>query len=211
MYPVKILADKVLNLTDARYFAARGVDFICLNDDTSPEIITAPEIAAIAGWIDGPELLLHYISDTYQAGLVNQVTVSGYLFNGQSSINEIDTAGVEHRFLIYDLHNFEQFLTQGLSGTDIVLGYDYLILRLRNTGKSLDALLQDGALPILQSICAAASVFIDAELSPASLSKVIEEIRPEGLILYGGLEDQVGVRDYDHLDEIFDALETIDV
>jgi len=211
MYPLKILADKVLNLTDARYFAARGVDFICLNDENQPEVNSGAEMAAIAGWIDGPAVLIHFISDAYQSQMEGNLDIAGFIFDNNSQKFEVNSSESDYKILIFDVHDFDELVQKGLSGTDIVLRYDYIILRLRNTQKDLDSLIREGALPILQSICAAASVFIDVKLSPDSLGILLEEIRPEGIVVYGGQEDQIGVKDYDQLDEIFDVLEALEM
>lgn len=55
----KIIAYNITNLTDARYFAARQVDFLLF--DLS--YIRIPQILEIQDWIAGPELLLLFGQD----------------------------------------------------------------------------------------------------------------------------------------------------
>jgi len=58
----KVIATDVTNLTDARYFAARGVDYLLFNMSTLP-IDKALEIKE---WVEGPELLLLFSKESLQ-------------------------------------------------------------------------------------------------------------------------------------------------
>ena len=52
----KVIATDITNLTDARYFAARGVDFLLFDLDAMSII----SIQEIADWIEGPMVLLYF-------------------------------------------------------------------------------------------------------------------------------------------------------
>lgn len=49
----KVIATQVTNLTDARYFAARGIDYLLFDLDK----IALEQILEIKEWVEGPELL----------------------------------------------------------------------------------------------------------------------------------------------------------
>jgi hypothetical protein len=53
-----LLADKITHLTAARYFAARGFDWICfdLSDDSG---LSPAAVAAIREWLEGPGMALY--------------------------------------------------------------------------------------------------------------------------------------------------------
>lgn len=50
----KVIATEVTNLTDARYFAARGIDYLLFDLDK----ISLEQILEIKEWVEGPELLI---------------------------------------------------------------------------------------------------------------------------------------------------------
>lgn len=50
-----LIADKITHLTAARYFAARGAEWLFFD----PSSISIPEIQAIRGWVEGPRAGLY--------------------------------------------------------------------------------------------------------------------------------------------------------
>ena len=53
---MKIIATDIANLTDARYFAAWGVDGLAYNiDPSSANSISSAQLKEIAEWVEGPE------------------------------------------------------------------------------------------------------------------------------------------------------------
>lgn len=54
MLKTRVIADNVLNLTDARYFAALGVDYMIFNVSN----IGKEAITEICSWVEGVEVLL---------------------------------------------------------------------------------------------------------------------------------------------------------
>jgi len=50
----KVIATHVTNLTDARYFAARGVDYLLFDLDA----ISLDKTIEIKEWVEGPEIML---------------------------------------------------------------------------------------------------------------------------------------------------------
>jgi phosphoribosylanthranilate isomerase len=209
MLPVNILACDVLNLTDARYFAARGATFVCLNSRNPEHSLQVEELNAIKEWIEGPQILL-FTQNGFETELYNkELNPAGFIVEKSESTGIQELPSEVLKFRIYDVADFHTLAETGISGTDIVVGFDYLILNLRPTGKSVDVLIREGALPILQAVCAAAEVYIDAEVNPENLSEILDEIKPEGWVVHGGLEEKTGVKSFDQLDEFFDTLETL--
>ena len=211
MLPIKVLADHVLNLTDARYFAARGVFFICLNHEFNENAISIAEMNALADWIEGPLVVLHYHSDSYQASVQEKLNIDGIIFHRQDVHSGLEDNSLSIKIVKYVVSNIEEIANPGIYGNDVVLGADYLILDLRPTGKTIESLLEQGALPILQAICAATPTLLQVEVSPENLSDIIQEIQPEGWVISGGEEDKVGFKDFEAIDDFFDALESMEI
>ncbi len=56
----KVIASHVTNLTDARYFAARGVDFLLFDMD----LISLDAAIQIKEWVEGPSILVLFSPDS---------------------------------------------------------------------------------------------------------------------------------------------------
>ncbi len=56
----KVIAMQVANLTDARYFAARGVDYLLFDVDQ----VSLEHIIEIKEWVEGPLFLLLFSTNT---------------------------------------------------------------------------------------------------------------------------------------------------
>jgi len=55
----KVIAQNIINLSDARYFAAWGVDFISFNTIPDSEyFISTTNIQEIKDWVEGPQCLI---------------------------------------------------------------------------------------------------------------------------------------------------------
>ena len=78
MLKIKVIADNVLNLTDARYFAAFGVDYLVFNLAN----IRQEAVKEICEWVEGVEVLLEidetlspeildFIIQTKPAGIIS--------------------------------------------------------------------------------------------------------------------------------------------
>jgi len=50
-------------------------------------------------------------------------------------------------------------------------------------------------------------ILLDADLQPAQLLRILAQFAPAGFSLHGGAEEKVGVKSFDEIDAIFDALE----
>lgn len=210
MLPYRIIADNILNLTDARYFAARGVDYLCLNSIKPEDNISIEEIIAISEWIDGPEVVLHFLSQDYFIDITPEFDPNGWIFHDQQ-LGMPPAQVFDHTtFLCHPISDLKSIEDTSIIGTEIVLGFDYLIVDVKPTGLSLSQIEEDGSLPVLQAICAASAVFLDAIIRSKEDLALLERINPEGIVLHGGKEDEVGVKIYDDLDMILDSLEDME-
>ena len=70
MHSRKIIVQNITNLTDARYFAAWGVDYLSYNLDPASEYAITMETAMeISGWVEGPKTLIESKSIDYLDGV----------------------------------------------------------------------------------------------------------------------------------------------
>ncbi len=74
---VKIFANNINHLTDARYFAAWGASWMCYNVTS----LSLTEIAAIKEWVAGPKHIINVvgIDPSEAAAMLTNEAVEGYL------------------------------------------------------------------------------------------------------------------------------------
>ena len=86
MVTTSIIAQNITNLSDARYFAAWGIEYISFNMiPDSPYVIQEPAIREIKDWVEGPKCLIeanaleitdladgHILSNVYQSLPLNK-------------------------------------------------------------------------------------------------------------------------------------------
>lgn len=187
----KIIAADLKNLTDARYFAAWGVDYMgFVIDNSIPDHID--KIKEMMDWVEGPQ---HALQIT---GLEELSTIN----------NQLMKLGIDH-------------IITGPYATESILNSDWQLIRsVRLDDLSdlpahqtyivqTDLLFTDiaeSSLTILTEFCIDRSVYLDCTFTAMHLSEIIDT-GIEGIILRGGEEEKVGVKTYDDLDEILEWLE----
>lgn len=84
---VKIFANNINHLTDARYFAAWGATWMCYNISS----LTLTEIATISEWVEGPKHIINIvgIDPSEAAAMLTNKAVDGYLTDSLSDHEQI--------------------------------------------------------------------------------------------------------------------------
>lgn len=213
---MKIKASSINNLTDARYFAAWNVEWLGFSLDSAQDNYTSPsDIKEIKDWLVGPKIvgefglivdkkelktavemlqldavqLSHYTDPAYYADLGDTIILKEWI------AESIET-----------LQDFEQLCSQNAAAVD------YFCLNLSKNRISWKMIQeQENTLELLCAICAAYPIIIEMDCPAEDLRNMIETVGPYGLSLIGGEEEQVGVKSFDDLDEIYDVLEEMDL
>ncbi len=209
MLKLKIKASQITNLTDARYFAAKEVEWLSFNFTEKTDNYIEPMRARVMfDWVEVPHIVGEF--DGFDAEAVNfyadnwglkavQIGATTEVFDVKSPhiLNEIvvesHTTADILRGLLSPLKNMVaafqlNFETHNLSFSD-----------LKNNKYALD-------LADLSSLCAAFNIILDIDFQLSELDDILN-MNPFGLSLKGGEEERVGVKSYDELDDIFDRLE----
>lgn len=157
MLSKKVIATQITNLTDARYFAARGVDYL-LFDMSITSIEKALEIKE---WVEGPDILLLFNVDSLD--LLDEAIIK----ISPKAIAGFDKSTAKE--LMHLAAHVEIFEWQD---SDITLG--------------------------------------DMDFKRASKVLDLESLNTsDGLIITGSMEEEVGIKAFDDLDELLDALEEV--
>ncbi|MEM8584106.1 MAG: hypothetical protein AAGF87_07555 [Bacteroidota bacterium] len=230
MLPFPIKASGITHLTDARYFAAWYVDYVGFPLD-GPNAITGPELAAMRGWIEGPKVLAELteldvalpelMDGLFQYGLIGGPDpINGLQFvlteptsgslggnrpaevQKQLTDQQLETwfdipiahyqtpEDVEEILKIWAPHANGVVLNLSVGGIgleDLLNAYGTSVDQINSWGQKID-------------------LYLDLPIKERELTRWQSEIEHAGLVLRGGEEEQVGVKSFEELDEIFEAL-----
>lgn len=169
MLKTKVIAVGIENLSDARYFAAWGVDYISFNAKT----LSRSEIAEMIQWVEGPDYLL---SNTELS--TNHENIPGI-------VGVIEQPALENGFLTSEI-------------------------RLNSSAKKMKIVYIEGVemLPKSSDFENQDFIFFDSKSPLKTLSQIGKS--NAGVVLHGGKEEAVGLKDFEALDEILEALQIND-
>ncbi len=196
-----VKASAITNLTDARYFAAREVDFLGFQLDAGAADYLDPiYMKAIREWVEGPKIVGEF--DRSPAATAAEAAD----FFGLDAVQVSQTEGLEL-----------------LAGRAVILAISApadpaaLEAILRKTAGAVSYfLLEFTGLPAGQLIRQAVNwkplladfpTLLDFQFSAPELPGLLDALQPAGLALRGGSEERVGVKSFEELDEILDLLD----
>jgi len=194
MPKIKIKARNIANLTDARYFAAMGVDFLSFQLDLShEERIDATVFHGIKAWVEGPEIVA-------QVGK----TPSNLLYDVYAA-DDFDLVCCDPENKDYDNPNTIYTISPPSLQELAHLTLDPE----RRYHLDLQRIPEDSiyAGKLLPELCAKHQLFISAPTHESYIRQLIEDIQPYGIALMGGEEEKVGFKSYEELDVFFDQFE----
>ena len=191
MLKTKIIAADLQNLTDARYFAAWLVEY--MSYDLSNANVDLSKVKEIMDWVEGPISIAQYTG----------------MEDPQHIDTQLTSLSIDHLILgpyaSEDLVNSDWQVIQS-----ILLDEEVDTLRSDRTyiAQTADtfANFSDEKKNRLKEICNTNSIFLDCGFVANDVEEILS-LGIEGLVLRGGEEEKVGVKSYDDLDEIFEALE----
>lgn len=173
----KIIAQNITNLTDARYFAAWGVDYISFNIINDSEFkISKEKIKEIKDWVEGPKCLIE------TNALDIEDLADGYILSNIYSTMPIS----QEAFYKVHLDDVSKGLPSGK-----------YILKL-NDEADLDNLLK-----VDESHLQGIELYLD--ISQIDL-KHFSKLKHFPIVIQGGEEEKIGVKSFDDLDELYDLL-----
>ncbi|NNE27121.1 MAG: hypothetical protein HKN09_09780 [Saprospiraceae bacterium] len=172
----KIIAQNITNLTDARYFAAWGVDYLSYNIQAdSPYAVSLEAIKEIKDWVEGPKTLI-------ESNAIEFLDFSdGHILSNIYSSLPLN----KEAFFRIDISEVQKGLPSGK-----------YILRLEE-----DDIDTFKALPTDKYV--EADVYLD--IQNLNLNR-FSDWPNLGLAVQGGEEEKVGVKSFDELDELYELL-----
>ena len=178
MLKAKIKISQITNLTDARYFAAWGVDFLGFDINPDSDHFTPPSVVAeISEWVEGPLMVLESDSDP------EDILISDYRNALESVI--IETPADENKQLS--------------SFTDSASGQKYVVYHSQDPWSSVSLA------SIAHLVKEYDVVLLDIPFHTHEVDMILDS-GVSGFVIRGGEEEKVGFKSYDDMDDLFEYL-----
>lgn len=197
MLKAKVKISKVNNLTEARYFAAMGVDYLgfCCNPGT--ERFCAPtKIKEIINWVEGPQFVMEF--DGWQ----NEDEIKQLLSLGM--VQAVHFGAFATYKTEFGVPVFKDFILENLNEVDFN-AVDFPVIR---SEKQFNQFTEEEK-AIITHYTSIKTTHLDIDLKKNDLEEMLGILPHFGIILRGGDEEKTGVRSFEELDEIFEILETL--
>ena len=200
-----IKASRVTNLTDARYFAARGASYIGFNLEEGTENYLDPiYMKAIKEWLEGPRMVGEFgsASPAVAAEAASFLGLDAVQINAGAHLGELGNLAGMETILRLD----------GQSGLDVITGIassatpfvSHFLLDFSGV-ENWEHILEHDAAGWL-NLFDQYSFFVHADLRPEHPDWLSSSFHAAGISVTGGEEEKVGVKSFDELDAILDML-----
>ncbi len=215
MLKIKVKASLITNLTDARYFAAWEVEWLGFNfDEGSAHYIPPVEMKAIKEWVEGVKTVgefsfasAEHINsaievlelDMVQVGMFTDFSVVEKITNVPVIKEVVITSESSDKELEFHLNEFNSKVECFLLSFE----KDEMTWEMLKNGEA------SISFSFFKEICELHNIILNINLSEKSLDEILTVSNLHGLNVKGGEEEKVGVKSFDELDEIFEALEIL--
>ncbi len=201
-----IKASRVAHLTDARYFAAKEVDYLGFNLEEGTEGYLDPMyMKAIREWVQGPKIVgefsrtpIRVVSEAAAFYGLDVVQVSAK--NYGPDLSELEGLEVILEIEVgQDGLLFSKAALQALAAQVDVFLFNFSQAKV---SKSTFYAEKD----FWQEVFVIRPSLLQADIPAADWPEILETLGLAGLSIVGGEEEQVGVKSYDQIDEVFESL-----
>lgn len=201
---MRIKASRITNLTDARYFAAKEVDFLGFNLEEGTEAYLDPMyMKAIREWVEGPRITGEFSRAT--PAYIREAVP----FFGLDAI-QVSAAYADQLAQFEDIETILELSATDLSDLDVAQRaapfVSFFLVNLHWEPHFSTALLPETAQRV-RDLCATHPVLLQTDAPMSQLPALLAVLRPAGLGLVGGEEEKVGIKSFDEIEAIFEMLE----
>jgi phosphoribosylanthranilate isomerase len=212
MLKIKIKASQITSLTDARYFAAKDVEWLSFNFNEKEASYIDPMVArAMFDWVAVPTIVGEFDHNTaeeinFYATHWGLKAVQVGFFTPLSIVKQIEGIPVIKEFRIEEFTNTDYLRDELLAFSPYVQAFQ---LNFDKNGITWEDLKNPSAMITVEdltSLCEDFNIILSIDFQPFSLNE-ITELKLYGLNVKGSAEERIGVKSFDDLDEIFDELE----
>lgn len=214
MLKTQVKASSVTNLTDARYFAAWEVKWLGFNLDANAENYIAPvNMKAIKEWVDGVEVIGEFGMQTaaeieQTAKLLEIETIQVGQFADVELVKSLSKFSIFKEIIVESTTSETELLDQIESFAPYC---KHFLLDFDKNGFTWEDLKSDGvlSLELVKKLCSQYSILISINCPASELEDLLAILSPTGISVKGGEEEQVGMKSFDELDEVFEVIEIL--
>lgn len=193
MLKTEVILSRVTNLSDARYAAGMGVNYIGFNiNPENDQYVTPEQVKMITGWLSGVSIignienLKEYDADEYNTGFLQT--------NNRSVVEKADNTIFTLDFNIDDQVRTHQVLSELKDKVAFfVLNVEEAVLVSHKN--------------VLTTMCKVFNIFISTNYVGKAIDLTLNEIKPTGIVIYGSKEEQPGLSSYDGIADILEQIE----
>ena len=197
---VKIKLGNITNLSDARFAAAAGIEYMGFCFDTNNSNYIAPVKAKqIIDWTSGCFVVAEFGNQTINEIMaiteilnIDIVEINNNLLS--TNLSEIDKPIIKK--LDISLYNTESLSTEIASFSTKVDAFHFFA---SNENISIEEV-------SLKEICANNKIIWGLNTSSKTIKNIIETYHPYALNIVGGNEEKTGVKDFEELNDILEVL-----
>lgn len=199
-----VMVRGINNLSDARYCAGMGADCLTFRLDPSwPDHLTPDAVRELSGWVSGVQLIGEF--DGLPIEEINTLAqacgLHAVLLHHRRSPEELAGLTVPALKLIRWIPDMlpEDVDLRFREQAPHYLGFVMATppAQLPNSAELLRLTEQARTYP----------VWLGAGYAPTDIRRFVETVRPAGIVLEGGHEIKPGLRDFEEMEAVFEALE----
>jgi len=187
---MKVIATDIANLTDARYFAAWGVEGMAYSIDPAANgALTGKKLKEIVDWVEGPATMLKMEGLELPENLAE--------IQSLISVDEVIIGPFIERTFLSDFKKVYRICTLEDDTHDeqaLILTFPHPIRKVTEAQRHM-----------MKVLTANKEVYLDAVFKADDLDQ-IKALGFAGIIVKGGEEEKVGYKSYEELDEILEAI-----
>ncbi|WP_425638364.1 phosphoribosylanthranilate isomerase [Algoriphagus yeomjeoni] len=195
----------ITNLSDARYCAGMYVDLLGFSlEEESEKYINSTLYNEITGWVSGLEFVgefLSYESDKVLDTLESYPTIKWIEHDRIESLVNLEGKGfgLIYKMDLEEVRNIELEVAEKLNDSGIIFHITSLHEELNEEDKK--------AIKLISEHC---RVILGVGITSDNVQELIAELGIYGISLTGGKEIKPGLKDFDELADILEALEVDD-
>lgn len=211
MLKTKVKASNISNLTDARYYAAWYVDWLGFDLRSAENTLSLAEVKAIKEWIEGPVIvgeidLLDFEKAKETINFLELEAIQVGMYTPIAQLQSLQDYTIIKEVVIepdMQASDLEAHLAEYF---DVV---SYFLLDFDKNGVDWQQIKAGNSFSVelLKAICERQEILLSINCHSTEIEEVLDSIQPHGLSVKGGIEEKVGFKSFDEVDEIFEILE----
>lgn len=201
---VPVMVRGINNLSDARYCAGMGADCLTFRlDPTWPDHLTPEAVQELGGWVSGVQLIGEF--DTLPVAEINALAracgLHAVLLHRRRPAQEL----AELELPVYKLTSWvPDMLPEDVDRRFQEQQASYAGFVLADAPSPLPTPTQ---LMRLTEQSRRYALWLGEGFAPTDIRPFVEAVRPAGIVLAGGHEIKPGLRDFEEMEAVFEALE----